>query len=828
MKVGKKGRKTKKRAFIISKVYRYKRQFKIRKTGPLKRVIENIKSLFSKSKEIKIKAYEKEKSKYRMFSSVAFVVAIALGLTALFLIYFISILNSLPHAEATPPALISSITNGYIVNFGSIYSKTNGFYSTMNISTNGKVNIYSIVYKKPIITSAYILKGPGYESNSFDEMLIYLRDYLQKVGISVSEIGINQIDMVPKGSILIVAKGKPPYGSLRSIINAAYRGVHVFYVGLEPTEEIDSNGKFHSRIGVLPKDISFMRQKLTPDEGLNMIEGVYTINNGNLIYNSISYINIGNGTIVVFPNLPDVGWTNGKALAEDITTVITSLYWMGEPISITQINGGNGLNSFFTNPIEINDAYIVYKIVSISKVINKKAESVGIITTYGHTLPSSIYPQDTVFLPFSIKDIPMQIYITPICNDKKVKNDNVWIEILNGSGVVDKINVGYINTNTESVVSYSNKELTSGNYLIKVYGEKCGLYGIGGFQLGKLSIFVSNVNNDKIDIRFYLLNRMVKLSNIEVDITRGDGVTRSVNFEKASNITVDLDELFDHDVPVGTYNVTIKVGDNVENISVEKFAQTGIKRLLSPTNIIILLLSGIVYVIGVIFAKKEEEFFYIDIPDFPPLESIEIKITVDDMKEIFEKINKFYKWKYTPMTLSEIKSGFRMIEHNGSPIYISDFNLEFLLDKLKSKGIVRESLGYYGLTEWEKKSGFTMDQLAMFRKMRDICLLNAIRFTELSRKKEYHTMLNIIWQKAYVFFYSDNDRDMILKNALNLTQKGIVMVIFPSDEEKMKFTELLRSNSKLANAFYVNVKTGDISLLTIDEFEEKISEIRRM
>ena len=290
-------------------------------------------------------------------------------------------------------------------------------------------------------------------------------------------------------------------------------------------------------------------------------------------------------------------------------------------------------------------------------------------------------------------------------------------------------------------------------------------------------------------------------------------------------------KVFGDDVPVGDYPVVVQIpGVGEASFVIKKIPSTGIGRLFTLPNLLILIVSGIIFAFGYLFAKKEETVYRINIPEFAPIDYDEAKIKTKDFLSIFEEVEKFYKWKYVPLTLQELKSGFSLKQINGKKLNVTTFNLEFLLRKLEEKGLVKEELGYYGLTEWEKKAKMTMTQLALYRKLRDICVLNVIPFTSrINISKGYHTKIKLSWNDVYVYYFDADPKAVkfILDNAPLYAKKGLVFILFKDDEAKRLFLDLIRNDHEQSSIMEFLIKSGSVYLLTIDEFEEKVKSMGR-
>ena len=222
-------------------------------------------------------------------------------------------------------------------------------------------------------------------------------------------------------------------------------------------------------------------------------------------------------------------------------------------------------------------------------------------------------------------------------------------------------------------------------------------------------------------------------------------------------------------------------------------------------------------------------------PDpFPPVVRRKIPLSSDTILSIFGRVNESYRWKNTPLTLTEVKNGFKEIYFEGKPIYITDYNAEYLLDTMIGKGKILQSLGYYGPLSWEKQTGKTMTYLAMMRKLRDICVNNAIPFTQLGESKDADSEITVVGQQMFLHFFErsseldDASLAKLVRKVLSTIDKGITIVLFKNDLKKRNFITLLDSPSRAQLLLKLEVENRSVLLLTMDELENMIKELKNV
>jgi hypothetical protein len=168
--------------------------------------------------------------------------------------------------------------------------------------------------------------------------------------------------------------------------------------------------------------------------------------------------------------------------------------------------------------------------------------------------------------------------------------------------------------------------------------------------------------------------------------------------------------------------------------------------------------------------------------------------------------------------------------HNGKPIYITDYNVEFVLQELEKKDLVKESIGYYGKTEWGVKSGHSIEYLALMRKLRDICVNNAVPFTQIDDSKNADSVLTLMGQQMYIHFYEKSAvPDDMLKKILLTVKSGITIILFKSHFDKNYFKNFIDSSPSVVPLILkMEVDGSSVLYQTTEELEKMLIEFKSM
>ncbi len=805
--------------FSVSRPYKVIKKFRVREPTPVERVKKALTSIISLLTRKKI-SFSIPRDK------ILIGIWIMLGLVFLFgpILYLMWLLNAYGSIEYERPVVHATLLSSIFGDYGNRVEREHAIIQRINITVSENATTYlesmSSVY--PVSTNVYVLKGHLYDSGkNYDEFLSSLLYGLRQRGFSTSIVDVKDLPSVPTGSILIVPNGYPPEGFLEVLNETCKKKTwYIFYIGHTPTSEIDEKGSVKSSKEFwMERQVNFQPLTDVVPQGLKLISTTpYKVENIDLYRNFYTVLSIGKSKFVILPVPLDIGWKNGRDAAHDLLTVIDDLHWV--EIRDTSESKVRKEVDYYISPPSEDDVMYVLNVVNAS---NGDKFSLYYISGYGFKFyPGQLYSErGPVLVPFSISKAQelFELYL-------EGEQAKVAINFIDDEGnVVDVVKPtpsGIVQPGTQVFFNYMNPSLKKGGYLIQVVDDKGNILDVSYVELGEFEVEAKpSIKDPVVRFSFFVNGKPVRINEVKVVFKGDEAVFRNVR-----QIDFNVEKFFGGPLPVGKHTFEVYIGPTKYDVDVVVSPRTDFARLLSGPNLILLTLSALIYGFGVFFVKKEEEIFYIDIPDFPPIESIKIPINTRMVVDVIEKVNEMYKWEYTPLTTDEIRRGFRMMTYNGSPIYASDFNVQYILEKLKQKGIVVGYGDYYGLKRWEKDSGFDIKQLALYRRIRDICVERAIPFTKLQRRKGYHVKLKVGWTEFYVFIYDPKEREFILKNAPSFIDKGVVVILFSSNEEKRKFYMSLNTGDPRAQRLRFYAVTNNVLLLTLEEFEERVKELK--
>ncbi len=718
------------------------------------------------------------------------------------------------------------LTNGLEgQNLRNVYSVIS--YSTGNI-TNATLNMK--VFPNHVPQQIYLLVSARDSASSYPEFRKALASELERRGMIVNEIDMEQVQTLPEGAIVIIPSGYIPSDLVKkdgdfNIRKLVDRGVVVIYIGLPFDRAIDENG-----VSQLI-DSSYLGFTFSPSAGkaenLTLFDPRYSVSakgtenvstSTSTIYGSLSVVKLNKGYIIFFPQTLDGGWRgNGNLAADDVVAVIKETAWQ-KPI--TEMNREfdtmlqpNRTLFIFSPPYSSQDVYIR----AYFEGIDTAGERHGImreIPAYKFAR-GEIYPfEGNDVISSSVTGLPVRlhIYLNEPSGRKKLTVETIT------KGQVAKqepFEEGETNLNSVRSIDYDAR-LKPGRYLLRVMDA-------GGKAYAQTSLEV-------LDIRPELLNADFKSGDFVFGVRASDG--RTVRIGK---VTVSIDNTitqnFDNTDTIKMKVTGLTPGDHLFTFDFQGFTTKSFKLNYQPPRqfwdepmfIVGGFVALLVFGAGYLLRRPEKPMFSLDVPDFPPTSTKRIPVKRSAVLNLFEQVNKDYSWARTPLKLEELKGGFRKLSYQARPIYIGDYNLERILDTLIEEGAVVEDAGYYGLAKWEAESGKRIGYMALARMLRDIFVNNVIKFSPMGAVPDYDTKINIGGQDAYVHIYEDAS---VVGKALGTSALGRTFIVFHNEQELSLFRESLASVSPKVAAFKIQVQNGDIMLVAANDFARAVKQLK--
>ncbi len=854
--------------FDVRRKYYSEKHFKVKKKEPIDVIREKFKLMFAKKKVEKkprrrMALPEKEKKPTFNYAVVGLAVFVALVILLGGWLYLA--LQSVPEAPVfkppvDKPEISNSLLGGSILTAGDVGSENYIASVLVNYETKNIEN-YTVsleTYEKELPSEVFVLQSERVQADSYSSFMNHLRNKLSKKNILVNEITIRELETLPQGAIILIPSGVIPQEILGidSTItpdNLADRGMVVIYIGGEPftkmhdgTQPVDTPDEAYK----LNVPFEFDQRSVPPSaENFSLFQPLYRVTSrgkwsSSLAYGSVSILAKGDGAFVFLPQTLDAGWREdplapGKEAAEfaaeDVARVILETPWAepdGEPsvykFSVEEESSGS--KYFYSAPFsgEKRSVKVSFKgessadpelFVEDLQIINLEKQPLGDLYIYGG------------FVVVSTNVTNEEIRMLARLNEPAAAQPNMYLVITDTNGKeAERIPQGRVSVQTSYSLDHG-LYLSKGEYTVALMDDESRVYAQSYMRVVTVDITPKGTYQRPSNYRFSIEREGAPIELSSVKVIVDDGQYGTYDFTNVRGVVyVDLSGYIGGDtLPPGKHTFTFVIGGLSEHVEIEE--RKPLPPIPWPFYLAIALSLGIVGV-GIMFARKEKVFYSVDVPDFPPITRTKIPLAPDTVLSIFERVNDSYHWKSTPLTLSEIKNGFKDIFYMGKPIYITDYNAEYVLDGLIGKGRVIKVLNYYGPSSWEKKTGKSMTYLAMMRRLRDICVNNAIPFTLIGESKDADSEITAVGQQMFLHFYersSETDEKILsslLSHALATLEKGITIILFKNDIKKRNFTTLLDSPSRAQLLLKLEVENRSVLLLTMDEFEKMIKELK--
>ena len=836
--------------FEFKRRYDYTKHFRKLERPPIERIKDVIKELTAPKKEEKKKAVAITGPppggfNFMVFGAALLVGIILLSLAYLYIVTQVEAPTGLIEPQPEKPMMENTIMDGMLLSSGERGSPLSAAAVRVDYDTRNLDN-YTVSltpYQVHLPSEIFILESERIEATDYGEFLAALRSNLSSRNLVLNEISISELETMPDGAVVIVPSGVIPkeligIDSTLDMNKLADRGIVVVYIGRPFTEYLNGTSTTFTPQEILRKlPVTFdTSTPLSSTLGFNLYQPLYRVSAGawksDLSYGSVSIITKGDGAFVFLPQTLNGGWRGDSvAAASDISRIIFETPW-ADPIAETNTYGFanqtqySGSRYFFSNPFNSDRSSV-------------KVNFLGYSNTSNFPIRETLYiylenqGENGLFIEDGTKVVPTNITgeyvrINAILKEESAAQPDMFLTITDSNGSqVDLYPQGPVNVQGSpsfDIPIYVDR----GEYVISLIDGFGNTYATSYMKVVSIDITYTGFSENRHSVYNFDVSMdgtPVTLSDVTVKVDGGQYGT--YNFKNVNRISVDVgSRTGNENLPLGDHTFEFVSGELTVSVPITHKARQVF--FTDPLFLGIVILTGGIVVLGLMFARQEHIYYSVDIPDFPPVTRTRIPLSPDVVLSLFEKINENYHWSRTPLNTSEIKNGFKEVFYKGRPIFITDYNVEFLLDQLVKKGKVKESMGYYGLVEWEKKH--TIAYLSLMRALRDICVNNAIPFTGLGESKEADSVITVVGQQMSIHFF-DKNRDMqqMFDNILKSIGKGITIILFRNNAEKEQFISMLDSSPSVA-PLILKMESDSKSLLfhTTDELVNMIVDFKTM
>ncbi len=801
--------------------------------------------------------------------AVAAVVIIALVVVSLYL-YISSVTRALvSKITSQVPPVRGVISGSAIIKKSGIVSYDNSYdlaeyaildYNYVNVT---HADFVLSVYNSMPVKRIYLLNtglnqcfdcigsNPNYVANLYSNLTNYFQTYgLIFNSSSFTMINITNLPKLPGNSLIIVPTGLMPscllplsgsctYSNIPTIIQLLARSDTIVYTGRNFSSYIDQSGDevLSSQATLSALNNAGITSKgstagSTEWNGLAFDTPQWSFVNysvgtsgmfGSSFYGPVTYVSAENGSIVAFSNYPSSSWRNTSQMAHDITLALSSRFWiklLSQSAVTNATNVTTGLLPIFTTNAPIRNAGVGNR--SINQVLNNSYSlvSITLFNTSGFFIKDIPFRQrfennGTLGMPDIIgqnEEVSLLINLTSQ-NGKKGQQSNTYhIDIYNDTySFIYGLYVGELNT-SHAVIVPMQFSFKPGYYIASLRDISNRSYEDALFYMPPLNVTPTVINfADGIFV--------LKVRNYN-ETASGVPFTASLNNEYVENGTI-LKGILNYTLPRKSI---ISYGPQILRFSIlqsnysfsynyAKPATTGIPSIYIEFGI-----AGLaILILNLVARAPIRDDYYIDVPEFPPTEKVEMKADSASLINVFNSVNEKFGWRHMPLTSEEVKAGIGTnIRYKNVPIMITIENTDEILYGLANSGKVEIMPPYAMPKAWEAESRHSMEYLVVFRRLRDFAVKNAMLFTELDTAEKGDMIVTNRGKQSRIYIYSRSEGMKAIE--LDGTK---TFVVFSSELEKAAFLDKLYiTYGAGAERLKIALESNAFSLIDADNLEQ--------
>ncbi|MDE1869456.1 MAG: hypothetical protein KGH71_00525 [Candidatus Micrarchaeota archaeon] len=702
--------------------------------------------------------------------------------------------------------------------------------------------IFLDLYSRNPLPNIYYLNTTNYCYQCYSDSALFanVSAALKRFGLitkasTLSYINPNQLSKVPHNSIVIVPSGLLPVYMLPNsvftlngstgILDLLNSSDTVFYIGTNFSRSSGPGGVIFSNSNLTVSQLNSAGLVTLPFLNRNASSVVsyfskptFRLGAGDY-YGYASYVNTFNGSVVSFSNTQKSGWANTSAIAFDIAKTISTRVWLSPSAEgIYQL----GLPSSGTIGIQGLNTTVAYNRSTAGKTLNS---SYGLVTAIVYNATDYIERDIPIRIPFiSNGTLSMQPYLgqtqsVPIgveINVNSIKPQLVVPHIdlyTRNLTFVAGIPIPFFNTTSNiDIIKYYTFQLPSGTYIAVLKNFYNKYYSSAIFNVTNVVLTPVSLNFRNGTFSFLVRSNNIAITNASYSIDINGA------YKESGNIT---NGLITYSLPKGT---VIGYGSETFNLVMfgtrYSYTTTNIQQVLNiPTIYIEFVIVGLaIIILNLIVKPPNRDEYYIDVPEFHEAKKFNVKISRSEILGVFDKVNFAYHWKYMPLTLEELKSGIGgNIRYNNIPVAITIQNAAMIMNKLALDGEIVTSGGYYAPKRWTTDSGYDIEYLSIFRRIRDYSVGHAILFTEIGSSEAADIVLSKGGAQTHVAIYSSISG----VKKIDVNSEFKTYIVFADEEKLLAYTDkIYKSYGSEAEMLKIGISYGYIRLVEANALDQ--------
>ncbi|MDE1845693.1 MAG: hypothetical protein KGH53_00190 [Candidatus Micrarchaeota archaeon] len=787
-----------------------------------------------------------QKSKKRGIAIIAVPIAIVILLLAGIVIYTQSTLGSIQaHSVANSLGQIrfnfSVVSNG-IATYGNAQLITPYVVTKYTSSNATFLSLYFNLYSRNPLPNIYYLNTTNYCYQCYSDSALFanVSAYLARYGLvtatsTLSYINPSQLSKIPRSSIIIVPSGILPVYMLpnsafpingsASILTLLNQSDTILYIGTNFSRSSAPGGVIFSNSNATVSKLNNAGLVTLPFANKNASKTfsyfsapTFSFGVGGY-FGYASYVNTYNGSIVSFTNTQRSGWQNTSAIGYDIAKTLSTHFWLHPLASGVYSQGSPGSG---TIGIPALNSTMINNKTTIAKVVNS---SYGVVTALIYNSSSLIeraLPVKVAYISngsLSIQPYLGQTQSIPIgvsinLNSTRPQLVIPHIDLYNKNlTYITSISVPFFNTTSNiNIIKYYTFQLPSGTYLAVLRNFYNKYYSSAFFN-------VTNVTLSPISLNFKNGSFVFSVKSNNIPITN---TTYSIDVNGAYRVSGNVTNGYIlYNLPRDTV-----LGYGTETFNLQMFGSkysystSNVQQVLNiPTIYIEFVIVGLaIIILNLIVKPPNRDEYYIDVPEFHEAKKFNVKINKGEILSVFDKVNFAYHWKYMPLTLEEIKSGISgNIRYNNIPVSITMQNAAMIMSKLALENEIVSSGGYYAPKRWTSDSGYDIEYLSIFRRIRDYSVGHAILFTDIGASEAADITLSKGGGQTHIMIYSS----LSGIKKINVSSDLKTYIVFADEEKLLGFTDkIYRSYGSEAEMLKIGLSYGYIRLVEANNLDQ--------
>lgn len=735
-----------------------------------------------------------------------------------------------PPAEVVPPPphLIAKLRAAGAIDAGSPAGTR--FWADIewltNESANVSVQLFALTRSAP--REIFVLRTHYEFAENYKDWFAVLKDCVVQRGFSISEITPDDLTSLTAAGlrgVIIVPSGYAPSflfdpNSSISARALAKTGSVVIYIGHGPTRvllhgrAVELSSEFLARefgIEVVPEatkpdrlNFSTTMYRITPARIREIIDPPTYFPRARAGENVFGWKD---GAFVAIPVVLDTWWREaGPTAAHNVCAYATEARW-GEHIAKGEFaTVGSARRLIFTDraPMLIERGYL--RAIITAQLADVSGAVLDAVAT--RVAGSAEHIEETIASALTER-ITLRLTLRAAPGRKSI----IWAAPISEKGEeLKKIQLtrAPIPLDAPFTIPDFDATLPAGRYVLRIVDDEDNTLTASYLRIIPLEIRPETPDWLRGEFKFTIHEVGVE-KPIERDLK---GITITIDGEHATTTDAIKGSLL-YSIPtaptVGNHTFSFVLGADKIDLTLER---TVPPFPFKTEHAILLAIALITFAIGALIARPEVVKYAIDVPDFPPVHAVAIPMSASTICKIFEDVNRELRWTATPLSLADLKRGFRRLSWKGRPISISDYNLERLLDQLREKGLVDKALDYWGLKEWERMTGKSMRTLALQRALRDFFVTEGIPFLPFGQRPDCDTVITFAGEKVILHVYED---DRVIGRAVATAAEARTVIVFEDFQTMRTFAQRLHAAADANIALKLLLEADQINLAPIEK-----------